>query len=540
MSATPDDVIVGPSASRGLRRADVIFTTIVLVVIGGGLSAAWLAPIEKVPYDYKNFFSFVSVLVGVLLIGGWFWFRSAVVMHWKLIVPVVVIGLALMLVKITNATGDFRLEFGCRLMKDPDELLPLPQVRNDPPVVDLTQTTPHDYPRFLGADGQATVTGIRLATDWETNPPREVWRHEIGAGWSAFSIVGDYAVTQEQRGEYEYVVCYALRTGETLWAYRDEGRHSNALGGVGPSATPTIDEGRVYTQGAFGILNCLDGATGEVIWSTNILEEHNADYISWGRSGSPLIVDDKVIVSAGGPNGRSLVAYNKLTGKVIWSAGDDRASYASPVYAVLGGVPQIVTVNEGWVRGHRASDGKPLWKYEWESNSDETAATSNPVPIDDSRVFLSKGYTHGCALIAVENQGDGKSDVRPLQRSTRNMQTKMTNVVVHEGYVYGLSGGILECLRLDDFKRMWKGGHYGHGQVMRIGDVLLVVTETGELVLVELTPDKHRKLTSIQALEDKTWNNPALSGRHLLVRNHREAVCYELPVVEEQSGAPGP
>ncbi len=537
MSATPDDVIAGPPAPRGLRRADVIFTTIVLVLIGGGLAVAWLEPIDKVPNDYKNFFSFFGVLLAVLLIGGWFWFRSQVVMHWKLIVPVAVLGLLLSTIKITDADGDFHLSFGCRFMKDPDQLLPVPQAENDAPAVDLTQTTPHDYPRFLGADGRATVTGIRVATDWDTNRPHEVWRHEIGAGWSAFAIVGDYAVTQEQRGEFEYVVCYALKTGETLWAHRDEGRHENALGGVGPSATPTIDEGRVYTQGAFGVLNCLDGATGDVIWSTNILEEHNADYISWGRSGSPLVVDDKLIVSAGGPNGRSLVAYNKLTGETIWTAGDDRASYASPVYAVLGGVPQIVTVNEGWVRGHRSGDGKPLWKFAWESNSDQTAATSNPVPIDDSRVFLSKGYAHGCALIAVEEKGDGEFEARQLLRSQKSMQTKMTNVVVHDSYVYGLSGGILECLRLDDFKRMWKGGHYGHGQILRIDDVLLVVTETGELVLVELAPEKHRELTSIQALEDKTWNNPALSGRYLLVRNHREAVCYELPVVEEQSAA---
>jgi outer membrane protein assembly factor BamB len=533
-----------------LRRSSIVFAVILPAIFIAILLAIRLAPDDYLKSDYKNFYSYICVFLGVVLIGGWFWLSSGIVWYWKAILPIGLVGILVSFSRVTDSTGDFRLEFGCRFTKDPDELLAPPKVSADAKEVDLTQAkveaTRNDYPRFLGADGRATVTGIELTTDWDETPPRELWRNKIGAGWSAFSIVGDYAVTQEQRGKLEYVVCYDLLTGETLWVHSDKGRHNDALGGVGPCATPTIDEGRVYTQGAFGMLNCLNGKTGKVIWSKNIIKDHKADYITWGRSGSPLVVKNKVIVSAGGPGGNSLVAYDKLTGGVIWNAGNDRAAYGSPVYAVLGGVPQVLTINEGWLRGHRASDGEILWSYAWPSNSDATSSTSNPVVLDGSFVFLSKGYGHGCAMIAVQRDAD-EFRVKVVQRSGRLMHTKMTNVVVSGDYIFGLSGGILECIRIDkptveqmirdefrptDFKRMWKGGRYGHGQIMVAGQVILVVTEEGELVLVEMTPDRHRELADYQALDGKTWNNPALSGKYLLVRNHLEAACFELPLIQ--------
>ncbi len=542
------DPAVEPLPVKRLKLSALNVTIGTIGIIATVLTAVWMSPLDHISYDYKNFFSYIVVLLGVLLIGGLYWFGSGVVWYWKAILPAGIVGAVVLFGKITNVTGDFRIEFGCRFTKDPDELLAPPQVSAAGKEVNLSQSpqpTRNDYPRFLGADGRATVTGIELETDWNRWLPREVWRRKIGAGWSAFSIVGDYAVTQEQRGEFEYVVCYDLLSGDMLWRHSDKGRHRDSLGGVGPCATPTIDEGRVYSQGAFGMLNCLDGQTGSVIWSTNIIDEHDADYIVWGRSGSPLIVDDKVIVSAGGTSGNSLVSYDKLTGEVIWKAGNDRSAYASPVYAVLDEVPHVLTVNEGWVRGHRASDGEILWSYAWPSNSDATASTSNPVVIDGQFIFLSKGYGHGCALIAVDRNRHGDFQVWDVQRSKTKMQTKMTNVVVKDDFIFGLSGGILDCIQIDkvdarqfkqkgyrprEFKRMWKGGRYGHGQIMLVGETILVLTEEGDLVLVEATPRHRREVARIEALNGKAWNNPALSGKYLLVRNYLEAACYELPL----------
>ena len=187
-----------------------------------------------------------------------------------------------------------------------------------------------------------------------------MWRREIGAGWSAFAIVGDYAVTQEQRGENELVTCYRVQTGEPVWTHADEARFDPAdavggLGDIGPRATPTIHGDRIFTQGGTGIVNCLDASTGHVLWSHDTAAEFGATVTLWGKAGSPLVVDDMVVISVGAPTGESparplqrpgsrrdepynssLVAFDIDTGAVRWPAGQRQASYASPVLATLG------------------------------------------------------------------------------------------------------------------------------------------------------------------------------------------------------------
>ena len=263
------------------------------------------------------------------------------------------------------------------------------------------------------------VSNVKLARDWTSTPPERLWRKPIGAGRSAFSVVGQYAVTQEQRGDQEMVVCYELQTGEVVWSHADPGRFTSIMGGDGPRATPTVHEGKVYTQGAWGLLNCLDGGTGKVLWSHDILEENGADNTQWGRSGSPLVVDHLVVVSAGGPEDRSLVAYDKDTGDLVWASGGDMSSYSSPALATLGVVPQVLIVNQDWLVGHRLSDGHILWRYPWPGSSSSNASNSQPVPIDEQRVFVSKGYGIGCTLLKVQREGDDQFSVTDAWESPR-------------------------------------------------------------------------------------------------------------------------
>ena len=277
-----------------------------------------------------------------------------------------------------------------------------------------------DYPQFLGPHRNGTVQGLKLARDWSERPPQLLWRQPIGAGWSAFAVVGSAAVTQEQRGEFEMVVCYDLMSGREQWSHSDHDRYEATPAGVGPRATPTIVEDRVYTLGATGILNCLDLGTGERIWSEDILYDNNAELASWGMSGSPLVLDDLVVVSAGGREGKSLVAYHKDTGEPVWSGGSDPAGYSSPLITTLAGVPQILIFNYGSVAAHDPSSGKVLWQHPWSSSYSECVA--QPVPLPGDRVFVSSAYGIGCKLFQIAHDGDNllKADSRVGDASTQS------------------------------------------------------------------------------------------------------------------------
>jgi outer membrane protein assembly factor BamB len=411
--------------------------------------------------------------------------------------------------------------------------------------------SPRDYPRFLGNGYWAEVPGVELETDWDKHPPQELWRREIGAGWSAFAIVGDYSITQEQRGDNELVSCYELQTGKPVWTHADAERFDPAdvqgsAGGIGPRATPTIHGDLVLTQGGTGIVNCLDARTGDVVWAHDTAAEFGAPVVTWGKAGSPLVVDDLVVISVGAPSetdapdyDSSLVAFDIATGTVRWKAGRRQASYASPVLATLAGERQIIVVNERWVTSHRASDGKELWEYPWAYEGDGNASCPQPVPLEGDRLYLSKGYGIGCSLLSVRRDADGKFSATPLWQPPikKVMKTKFSNVVVRDLFVYGLDDVLLECIELETGSVKWKKRRtpaFGHGQIMLIGDTILVLSETGELALVEANPSEYHELANLQALDEAnvTWNNPAFAPPFLVVRNAREAACYRLPLKE--------
>jgi outer membrane protein assembly factor BamB len=424
-----------------------------------------------------------------------------------------------------------------------DEKLTVPVTKKQ--TIAEWQTTPHDYPRFLGNGYWAEVAGVELATDWSESPPQEIWHREIGAGWSGFALVGDYAFTQEQRGDQEFVTCYRINSeqpeGELIWSHADNVRFdpggAGALGGIGPRATPTVHNGRVYTMGATGIVNCLDAQSGEVVWSHDTLVENDLINIMWGKATSPLIVERAadstlVVVSVGAPTG-SLVAYDAETGEKTWSAGKNRSSYASPVLAEILGEKLILSINEDLLTAHRVDDGQIVWEHKWPGNSDSDATASQPIPLPGDQLFLSKGYGVGSALLQLKRDDAGKIAAEPLW-TRKVMKTKMGNVVIRDGYVYGLDGGILQCIDLAEGRNQWKKRRVpaiGHGQIMLVGDAIVVLSESGELILVEATPEEYRELTALRVFpaEQVTWNNPAFSAPYLLLRNAQQAVCLKMP-----------
>jgi len=390
--------------------------------------------------------------------------------------------------------------------------------------------TAGDWTEFRGPNRTGVVEDAAIRRNWQEHLPRQIWRHPVGRGWSSFIVVGGRAFTQEQRFEEEAVVCYDAQSGHEIWAHTDMARFSEAMGNDGPRATPTYFEGMIYAQGATGILNCLDAGTGKLIWGKNIVKDNGAELLGWGMSGSPLVFDDLVVVNAGGPNGHGLVAYDRLTGERRWSGGDDKASYSSPQLNELHGLRQVLIFDAEGLAGHDTADGTQLWKFPWKTNVAVNA--TQPYLADDSTILISNGYGVGSTLLQI-NRDDHNWSVKQLWKSNR-LKAKFNDFVVKDGFVYGLDEGVLACLSLESGKRQWKGGRYGYGQILLVDDVILVLSESGEVSLVEAQPERHKKLTQFQAIEGKTWNHPVLVRGRLFVRNAREAACYDISI-EDQS-----
>jgi outer membrane protein assembly factor BamB len=514
---------------------------------------AWRLP-KLLATRYFTFLDVIALIVAALIVSGWYLECSTRSRRgrWTVVAGSWLLMAASLLVFRPVFNGDMGI-YGWRLRFAAAADQQLGEIVGDQEAVDF-KTTPNDYPRFLGTGYWPEVSGAELAADWSANPPEEVWRREIGAGWSAFAIVGNYAFTQEQRGDQELVTCYRVDSGVPVWFHGDTTRFDPAdfqggLGGIGPRATPTIHDGNVLTQGATGIVNCLDARTGNVRWSHDTAQEFAADVVVWGKSGSPLVVDGLVVVNVGAPNDpatrgdydSSLVAFDLESGSVRWAAGNRQASYASPVVATLAGERQIVVVNEGVVTSHRTADGLVLWEYPWAHAQDTNASASQPIPLPGDRLLLTKGYGVGASLLQVAQSDAGKWSVQPLWNPPikRLMKTKFTNSALRDGFVYGLDDVLLECMELETGAVQWKKRRqptFGYGQVLLVGGTLLVLTESGELLMVEAMPDEYRELGSLQALDSAnvTWNTLAFAPPFLLVRNSREVACYRLPLAEDE------
>jgi outer membrane protein assembly factor BamB len=381
------------------------------------------------------------------------------------------------------------------------------------------------WPGFRGPERDGIVHGVHIATDWSASPPDELWRRSVGPGWSSFAVGGDRLYTQEQRGEDEIVACYDLGTGEPVWRHHDEARFWESNGGAGPRATPTLHEGRVYTLGATGILNALDARTGAVAWSRNAATDTGVETPGWGFASSPLVVDDALVVATAG----RLAAYDLAAGDLRWLGPTGGWGYSSPQVATLDGVSQVLLLNGAGVVGVAPADGTVLWSSSWPGDG-----IVQPGLTADGDVLIGTGSGMGTDAgmgvrrLAVSHDSGGW--VTEERWTSTGLKPYFNDFVVHEGRAYGFDGSILACIDLEDGSRLWKGGRYGHGQVVLLAeqDLLLVLSEKGELALVEAAPDQFTEVARLPAIEGKTWNHPVLVGDVLLVRNDREMAAFRL------------
>jgi outer membrane protein assembly factor BamB len=416
-------------------------------------------------------------------------------------------------------------QFAWRWSKTPEQRL-LAQAGDEPAAPVQTPAAaakPADWPGFRGPDRDGIARGVRIATDWSQSPPVQLWRRPIGPGWSSFAVRGDRFYTQEQRGDEEVVSCYGLTTGQPVWRHGDPVRFWESNGGAGPRATPTLGNGRVYTLGATGILNALDAGSGAAAWSRNVASETGTKVPMWGFAASPLVVDDLVIAAAAG----KLVAYDLATGAPRWSGPAHGVSYSSPHRATLAGVAQVLLLSADGATSVAPADGKLLWEHKWEGFT-----IVQPALTADGDVLISTSGASGGLGIRRLRAAPGPGGWKIQQRWTSDgLSPYFNDYVVHQGHAYGFDGSTLACIDLEAGKRKWEGGSYGNGQLVLLPDqdLLLVVSEEGELALVKATPDRFTEIARFPALKGKTWNHPVVAGDVLLVRNGQEMAAFRLP-----------
>lgn len=398
------------------------------------------------------------------------------------------------------------------------------------PVASAPETAPKKaqpisyWTDFRGPNRAGTYTETAIDTAWPATGLPRLWKQPVGGGYASFTVGEGRAYTIEQRRDKEAITAYDMETGRELWAFTYPALFDEVLGGPGPRATPVYADGLVYSLGANGDFYCLSAKTGKPKWSKNILTDNQAKNIHWAMAGSPLIVDEKVIVTPGGANGKSIVAYNRLTGEPVWTSLNDRAGYTSPIFATLAGRKQIV-----WISGERAAglaveDGKLLWEFPFPAQMDMNC--SQPVVIDDEHVLLSSAQGPGAALLEIAKNGDGYA-ARPIWQNNR-LKNKFNSSVLYQGYIYGFDEAILACVDAKTGELKWKGGRYGYGQLLLAGGHLVVLTEEGDVVLVRATPEGHQELARFSAIQGRTWNIPAIDNGLLLVRNTTQMACFRL------------
>jgi outer membrane protein assembly factor BamB len=552
-----------------------LFPWIVLFVVAALLVVLnvfddFLAEAVNLDPGVKNLSSLGLPMVAMILVGGWYLLRRGRSLNLTTILALICFGapIAFMVLFQPIFGGNANVErFEPRFWGGKKAIV---AKSAESSTSRLETTTEFDFPQFLGPNRNGRVENVTLDS-WNSVKPEQLWKQTVGDAWSGFAVVNGFAITQEQRDDLECVVCYEIETGNTVWNYSVARRHEDfrGFGRVGPRATPTIHDGKVYATSGTGVIDCLNGEDGSLIWSFDVpaavgieqvpqtnnrglaFSQENSTLI-WGRSPSPLIVDNLLITSAGGiartaiegnesedgtegryvsSDGATLIAIDLESGKEVWRGGNRMVAYGSPILADVAGVRQILLIAEDHCVSHDPATGEELWAFPWPGDSSAAANCSQVTVIDDETLMISKGYSTGAQVITLENT-DGKLSPVAEARDPRALKTKFSNPVIHEGYAYAISDRFVECVDAKTLQKKWRRRGFGTGQLLLVGDKLLIHAESGKLALAEATPEQYRELGSIDTISGTCWNTLAIYNDLVLVRSDEEAACYRLPLLK--------
>jgi outer membrane protein assembly factor BamB len=441
----------------------------------------------------------------------------------RLVTMIIVILLASgfwILLRSNGMDAETRHDFAWRWAKTSEEqMMTSNKNSTNPGSVDIAALKSEaEWPGFRGQHRDGIIHGSKINTDWTKTPPVVIWRKAVGPGCSSFAVHGPFMFTQEQRGNDEMVTCYNISTGVPVWMHGDSTRFWDSHAGAGPRSTPTILNGRIYTLGATGILNVLNESDGSLIWTRNAAKDTKVKLPGWGFTSSPLIVDSTVLIAISG----EILAYDIKNGQKRWTGIDGGETYSSPHLISEGGASHVLFLNMKGATVYSPLDGKILWTLPITGSQ-----IVQPAIIDEKDLLINAGDMKGLKRIVLK---DGTGGLTPQETwSTDKIKPYFNDIVIHKGHIYGYDGLALVCVDLENGTRKWRGGRYG-GQLLLLADqdLLLILTEKGDLALVSATPDKFSELGHIPAIKGKTWNHPVLAGDILLVRNGEEMAAFRV------------
>ena len=388
-----------------------------------------------------------------------------------------------------------------------------------------------DWPQFLGPNRNGISAETGLIDAWPTDGLPVVWRTELGVSMSGMAIVGDRLYTMYQDEAVQYAVCLNANTGESIWIQEIAPAYQNQMGN-GPRATPTVSGNQVFAYSGQGVLVALNAENGAKQWSALPVTEFLEEPADYGMACSPLVLDDLVVVTVGGPEA-TLVAYHCNNGELAWKVGSDRTGYSSPNLISINGRRQLVALTGNSVLGIEPTMGTLLWRYPFETDYDCNTAT--PIAVAD-KVFVSAGENHGCVLLTIDAEGDDVQAKVDWESQGRNsvMRNEWQTSILWDGYLYGLdnvgsAGAVthLNCVDADTGKKKWQETRFGKSNFIAADGKMFGTTFDGEVFVVKISPEGFEELGRMQVLE-ATRQAPALANGRIYVRDDEQVVCLSV------------
>ena len=394
----------------------------------------------------------------------------------------------------------------------------------------LVYSNNDDWPQYRGPNRDGISAAKGLAASWPAEGPKELWRVPIGIGFSSISVVDGQLFTMYTEEGIERLGCFDAATGKKKWS-QEIGRNFEDSFGDGPRSGPTVDGSVVYALGSYGDLIAVNVKDGTLAWRVSFEERYQGKAGRWGYSASPLVDGNRLLVEAGGGEGKGVAALNKQSGETLWTVYNGHMGYSSPIVAEIHGVRQYIflatnpAAQEGAPPTQTAigisTQGTVLWRHDVPG-----FIVAMPVFVGPDKVFVSASNDDGARLLQIEKGADGFS-AKELWQS-RFMKNHFNSSIVVDGHVYGFSNATLTCMDLESGERKWVKRGLGKGSLIQFQDRMLALSDKGKLTMFALSPEGYQEVAAVQPLKGKSWTMPTIAAGKLYLRNQTEMLCMDL------------